>query len=86
MGIFVSKRFLAVQVHFENSNFEDHIWASINLQGYDKLLIDCIYRSPSTCMEASISSLCSLLDCLQDFTHLLVYVEILILKISTGPV
>ena len=72
VGIFVSKRFLAVQVLFENSNFKDHVWASINLQGHDKLLIGCIYRSPSTSMETSISSLCSLLDCLQGFTHLLI--------------
>ena len=64
--------FPAIQVLFENSNFKDHVWASINLQGHDKLLIGCIYRSPSTSMETSISSLCSLLDCLQGFTHLLI--------------
>ena len=72
VGIFVSKRISAVQVHFENSSFKDHVWASINLQGHDRLLIGCIYCSPLTNMEASISLLCSLLDGLQDFTHLLV--------------
>ena len=72
VGIFVSKRFPAVQVLFENYNFKDHVWASINLQDHDKLLIGCIYRSPSMSMETSISSLCSLLDCLQGFTHLLI--------------
>ena len=68
----MSKRFPAVQVLFENSNFKDHVWASINLQGHDKLLIGCIHRSPSASMETSIFSLCSLLDCLQGFTHLLI--------------
>ena len=73
VGIFVSKHFSAVEVLIKNSNFKDHIWASIiNLQGHDKLLIGCIYRSPSTSMETSISSLCSLLDCVQGFTHLLI--------------
>ena len=72
MGIFVSKKISTVQVHFDTPSFKDHVWVSIYLQGHDKLLIGSVYCSPSTNMDASISSLCSLLDCLQDFTHLLI--------------
>ena len=42
------------------------------LQGHDKLLIDCTYRSPSTNMNVNISSLYSLLDCLHNCTYLLI--------------
>ena len=42
------------------------------MQGQDKLLVGCIYRSPSAAMVISISSLCSLLEELNDFTHLLI--------------
>ena len=73
VGIFVSKKISAVQVHFDTPSFKDHVWISINHQGHDKLLIGCIYCSPSKNMDVSISSLCSLLDCLQDFTHLLMF-------------
>ena len=72
VDIFVSKKISAVQVHFDTPNFKDHVWVSINLQGHDKLFIGCIYCSSSTNMDASVSSLCSLLDCWQDFTHLLI--------------
>ena len=34
--------------------------------------MDCIYRSPSTVVDVSISSLCSLLEELNGFTHLLI--------------
>ena len=57
VGIFVSKKISAVQVHFDTLSFKDHVWVSINLQGHDKLLNGCIYHSPSTNMDASISSL-----------------------------
>ena len=43
-----------------------------DLQGQDKLLVGCIYRSPSAAMVISISPLCSLLEELNDFTHLLI--------------
>ena len=54
------------------TSFRDHVWIKIDLQGHDKLLVGCIYHSPSTAMENSISSLCSLLEELNDFTHLLI--------------
>ena len=60
VGIFVSMKISAVQVHFDTPNFKDHVWISINHQGHDKLLIGCIYCSPSTNMDVSKSSLCSL--------------------------
>ena len=64
---------IATQVYFSNTSFRDHVWIKIDLQGHDKLLVGCIYQSPSTAMENSISSLCSLLEELNDFTHLLMY-------------
>ena len=82
VGIFVSKKISAAQVHFGTPSFKDHVWVSINLQGHDKLLIGCIYHSPSTNMDASILSLCSLLGCLQDFTHLLICGDFIMREVS----
>ena len=48
--------------------------AYIDLQGQDKLLVGCIYHSPSGAMETSISSLRRLLEELNDFTHLLILI------------
>ena len=58
--------------YFSDNSFKDHVWVKIDLQGQDKLLVGCIYRSPSAAMETSISSLCRLLEVLNDFTHLLI--------------
>ena len=73
VGIFISNTLSATQVHFNNNSYKDHVWIRLDLQGQDKLLVGCIYRSPSAAMVISISPLCSLLEELNDFTHLLIY-------------
>ena len=72
VGIYVSNTLSASQVYFNNNSFKDHVWININLQGQDKLLVGSIYRSPSEAMQTNISSLCTILEELNDFTHLLI--------------
>ena len=73
VGIFISNTLSATQTYFNNNSFKDHVWIKIYFQGQDKLLVVSIYIiSPSAAMETSISSLCSLLEELINFTHLLI--------------
>ena len=71
-GHYISNTLSATQVYFNNNSFKDHVWIKLDLQGQDKLLVGCIYRSHSAAMVISISPLCSLLEELNDFTHLLI--------------
>ena len=72
VGIYVHHKLQASQVFFNTPHIEDHVWASIRLQGSDLLLVGCIYRSPSGNIDTSTASLCDLLTSLHNYTHLLI--------------
>ena len=42
------------------------------MEGYDSLLVGCIYRSPSGNIDSSTASLCDLFTSLDNYTHLLI--------------
>ena len=47
--IYTKKYLKAIQVEdLTSSNFEECMWCEIRLDGNDKLLIGCVYRSPSS--------------------------------------
>ena len=54
------------------SVFKNHVWVSVKLWGSDSLLISSIYRSPSSPLSTSVSSLCDLFTELSIYTHLLI--------------
>ena len=74
MCIFIFNTLSATQgyAYFSNNSFKDHVWIKTDLQGQDKFLVGWIYCSNSVAMETSIPSHCSLLQELNDFTHLLI--------------
>ena len=43
-------------------DFKEHLWVKIPLLNHDSLLIGCLYRSPSSNLVDSTSSLCNLLN------------------------
>ena len=72
VGIFVSRRLQAHQVIFNSPDFEDYVWAKIQLRGCDSLLVGCIYRSPTGHLNTSVSSLYNLFAKLDNYSHLLI--------------
>ena len=72
VGIFVHHKLQASQMYFNAPRFEDHVWANIKLQGSDSLLVGCIYRSPSSNIDTSTASLCSLFADFTNYSHLLI--------------
>ena len=72
VGIFVHYKFQVSQVIFISSDFEDHVWTNIKLQGSDSLLVGCVYRSSSDSIDSSIVSLYDLFTSLDNYTHLLI--------------
>jgi len=73
VGLFVSHNIHASQVIFnDTSDYIEHVWVKIKMQGSDTLLVGCIYRSPSKPLSDSISSLCDLLGHLSGYSHLLI--------------
>ena len=55
---------------FNSSQFEDHVWTNIKLQGSDSLLVGCVYHSPSDNIGSSTLSHCDLFTSLDNYTHL----------------
>ena len=49
-AIFVKQYLAATKETFE-CNFNESVWCQINLNNNDKLVIDCIYRSPNSILE-----------------------------------
>lgn len=45
--IYVKQALNAVELKIE-SNFKEHVWVKINLKNCDKLLVGCLYKSPSS--------------------------------------
>ena len=50
----------ATEIHFTASQFREQIWLQIKLRGSDRLLVGCIYRSPSGDPHLSVQALAEL--------------------------
>jgi hypothetical protein len=48
--MYINKDLNVEEVKFE-SNFEESIWVNIKLNGKDKMLVGCLYKSPSSNTE-----------------------------------
>ena len=72
VGIFVHHKLQASQIYFNIPHFEDHVWVNIKLRGSDSRLVGCIYRSPSSDIDTSTISLCSLFANINNYSHLLI--------------
>ena len=72
--IFVSSKWQATEVLFPNCSFKEHLWVTVSLKKADKLLVGCIYRSPSSSGATSTADLVSLLKASSsmNFTHIVV--------------
>ena len=49
--MYINKDLNAEDVKFED-NFEESIWINIKLNGKDKMLVGCLYKSPSSNTES----------------------------------
>ena len=47
VAIYVKNMLRAMEVSFQGTIFQEQLWVELSLHGTDKLLIGCIYRSPS---------------------------------------
>ena len=47
VGVFVASRLHAAEVVFEQCPFQEQLWVKLTLSGTDRLLVGCVYRSPS---------------------------------------
>ena len=72
VGIYVSEKLSFSKVNFDSFNFVEHIWIQVTLRGHDSLLVDCIYRSPSSDIYQSTINLCNLMLSLQGYSHVLI--------------
>ena len=70
VGIYVSNKLSASEVHFNNYISPEHVWIKINLRGHDSLLVGCVYRSPSSNLQQSTSALCELLTSYKGYSHI----------------
>ena len=72
--IFIRTKWQATEVIFPNCSFEEHLWMSIPLRNSDKLLVGCIYRSPSSSGPTSTRDLVDLLkmSTSMKFSHIMV--------------
>lgn len=74
--IYVKQALSAVELKVE-LNFKEHVWMKINLKNCDKLIVACLYKSPSS-DEANLQELNKLLiqtSKLEDtcnFSHILI--------------
>ena len=72
VGIYVSDKLPVCEINFTNSTFSEHVWVQLNLRGHDKLLICCLYRSPSSDSLTSTQSLYNFLSSMHGFSHILI--------------
>ena len=59
--IYVRDGIKAAQVEFSKPQLTEHIWLQIKLRGADKLLVGCMYRSPSANPHQSVEEIANLL-------------------------
>lgn len=75
--IYVKQALNAVELKIE-SNFKEHVWVKINLKNCDKLLVGCLYKSPSSDEEnlQELNKLLNQASKLEDrFSHILITVD-----------
>ena len=72
--IYIRDGIQAAQVRLNDPQLTEHIWLEFQLRGADKLLVGCIYRSPSVDPHRRVDELAHLLQQvhLSDPSHLLV--------------
>ena len=73
ISVYVTNKIRAVEVAFANP-FQEQLWVTVKPSNSDKLVIGCIYRSPSGDNVTSVTELGNLLRevCSSDPSHLLV--------------
>ena len=69
----INKDLDAEEVKFEG-NFEESIWVNIKLNGKDKMLVGCLYKSPSSNTEnlEELNKLIIEVSKMKEFSHLLI--------------
>ena len=72
--VYVRDGVRASQVHIQTQQLVEHLWIEIKLRSSDKLLIGCVYRSPSANPHQSVDELAQLLHAVQNSkpSHLLI--------------
>ena len=56
-AIYIKREIITSEVKINESSYKDHIWVETHLEGNEKILIGCIYRSPTGEKEETIKSL-----------------------------
>jgi hypothetical protein len=71
--MYINKDLNVEEVKFE-SNFEESIWVNIKLNGKDKMLVGCLYKSPSSNTEnlEELNKLIIEVSKMKEFSHLLI--------------
>ena len=72
--IFIKNNLQVSELSFGLYAHVENVWLQLSLKGNDRLLIGCLYRSPSRHQQESSDELCQLLHaaCASKPTHLLV--------------
>ena len=72
--VFVNEKMHATEVSFQDFPFKEQLWLQMSLSGPDRLLIGCIYRSPSGDSEAGTEMLIDLMRhaCNSGHSHVLI--------------
>jgi hypothetical protein len=72
-AMYINKDLNAEEVKFED-NFEESIWVNIKLNGKDKMLVGCLYKSPSSNTEnlEELNKLIIEVSRMKEFSHLLI--------------
>ena len=72
-AMYINKDLNAEEVKFED-NFEESIWVNIKLNGKDKMLVGCLYNSPSSNTEnlEELNKLIIEVSKMKEFSHLLI--------------
>ena len=73
VSIYVRDDLQASEITLVETEYVEQLWINLSLQSNDRLLIGCIYRSPSHPAQASIEEVCHLLHmaCSLQFVQLL---------------
>ena len=56
-GLYIKSHTMSAEVKINESTYKDHIWVETHLQGNEKILIGCIYKSPTAEKQETIKSL-----------------------------
>ena len=56
-AIYIKREIITSEVKINESSYKDLLWVETHLEGNEKILIGCIYRSPTAEKEETIKSL-----------------------------